>query len=127
MKNRIIRENRISIDRDNFNQFKALKTYFNMLHVLGNVISYETRQGYHFLSEKYKRTTKQNMDMRRLFDDCDGRLELDEGRLFTGETEDSIEILFYEKTTDGQVRLEIGCNILAMSFWGNGEKWSRRT
>jgi len=123
--NRITKENRISIDRDDFNHFKLLKTYFNMKWLSKYVEVNLTGGGYHIIGEFKDRTPEQNINVSRALGDCKGRLNLDEDRIKSGLGEYYMEILFYEKIKDGKKTGEESYNILSSPFWGNGEKWCK--
>lgn len=113
----IPRDNRISIDLDTKNQFKLLSVYFNMKRLTDIVEVKETRKGFHVKGYFKDRTPEQNMLIRTMLGDCEGRLELDEERLRLGLTE-CIETLFFIKKVGKIVSRETDYNIMAEQFWG---------
>jgi len=114
---RYVREDRISIDIDNFNQFNMLKTYYNMKHCFGeNVIIKETRHGYHIMAHKKDRTVEENLHYRLMFCDCTNRSELDHFRYIYDEPE-LTETLFLVKQVIKEKGEEKEFNHLAEPFW----------
>jgi hypothetical protein len=111
------RVHRISIDLDTKNQFKLLKAYFNMKRFSDNVEVKETGKGFHVKGYFENRTPEQNIHIRRMLGDCEGRLELDERRLQVGLGE-FIETLFIWKKIRGKVTMEQDYNIMSEQFWG---------
>lgn len=123
---RILRKNRISVDIDNQSRLKLLIAYYNMKHLTPNVHVYKTGGGYHIHGEFPERTTKQNMDIRRLLGDCTGRIELDEIRQNTFGDETVIEMLFYEKITKGKKTYEEPLyDITSPPYWGDSKLWKK--
>lgn len=125
---KIVRNDRVSIDLDTKNRFILLKTHFNMKWLLrlynkkDEIIDdRETNKGYHVVGKFKKRTPEQNMQIRRILGDCEGRLELDELRLNAG-LGDCIETLFFFKKVSRNGKTVISreepLNIMAEQFWG---------
>jgi hypothetical protein len=126
---RVLRCNRISIDIDGVNKrLKLIKTHFNMKHMCNVVLDFVTGKGFHVHGEFIKRTTEQNMNIRRLLSDCEQRLELDEFRLNSIGGDEFIDILFGEKTRYGVVTYEETLqDVTNPPFWGDGKTgWVKR-
>lgn len=133
----IPRADRVSIDLDSKNQFILLKTHFNMEWILrlynkkDEVVNdKETNKGFHVIGEFKNRTPEQNIYIRTVLNDCEGRLELDERRLKAG-LEDCIETKFFYKKIVNTIKMKNGklkkitvisretdYNIMSQQFWG---------
>jgi len=117
---RIPRKHRIGIDIDSKNQFEMLKRYFNSKR-FGESLVYETKHGYHIQIYKKNRTSKENMLIRHILNDCNNRLDLDVGRL-NENLDDIIETLFEYKKIDDDEGVETLINPLSLPFWGLSEQ-----
>lgn len=126
----IPRCDRVSIDLDSKNQLNLLRAYFNLNRFSDNVIVKETRNGFHVVGEVKGRTPEQNLHIRAMLNDCEGRLELDELRLRAG-LEGCIETKFFYKKVTKYIKMKNGklkklvimgretdYNILSQQFWG---------
>jgi hypothetical protein len=118
----ILRHNRISIDLDTKNQFQLLKAYFNLKRLTTQTEVRETVHGFHVIGRMDNRTGEQNIHVRMMLNDCEGRLELDEKRLDAG-LDDCIDTLFrYKRIVDRFGKDIIGreepYDIMSEQFWG---------
>jgi hypothetical protein len=118
----ILRHNRVSIDLDTKNQFQLLKAFFNLKRISTQIEVRETAHGFHVIGRVQNRTGEENLHIRRMLNDCEGRLELDEKRLKAG-LDDCVDTLFrYKRIVDrfGKdiISREEPYNIMSEQFWG---------
>lgn len=113
--NSVPRKHRIGIDIDNLNQCRLLIKYLNAKR-FGKPVLYKTGKGYHIQIVKMNRTTKENMVVRRILGDCDGRMALDEDRIKEG-LDEITETMFFHKQVKEYIGEENIIRPLSKPYW----------